>query len=107
MPQPLQPGHPGQPPQFVRTDGTRFLDGHGQPIRFTGVCVGGWLNMENFITGYAANETLMREKVAAVIGEDRATRFFDRLLTAQASWENLPIVSADPAFDPYGIARLW
>jgi PIN domain nuclease of toxin-antitoxin system len=32
---------------------------------------------------------------------------FDRLLVAQAQLENLPLVSADPAFDPYGINRLW
>jgi aryl-phospho-beta-D-glucosidase BglC (GH1 family) len=72
----------GRPPGFVRTEGTGFLDGWGRPIRFTGVCVGGWLNMENFITGYAANETLMRNRVAAVLGEDRAGRFFERLLNA-------------------------
>ena len=32
---------------------------------------------------------------------------FDRLLAAQAQVENVPIVSGDPAFDPYGIQRLW
>jgi aryl-phospho-beta-D-glucosidase BglC (GH1 family) len=71
-----------QPPGFVHTRGTQFIDGYGEPIRFTGVCVGGWLNMENFITGYAANETLMRDRVTNVLGTERAGRFFDRLLTA-------------------------
>jgi PIN domain nuclease of toxin-antitoxin system len=32
---------------------------------------------------------------------------FDRLLVAQALIEHLPIVSADPALDPYGVTRLW
>ena len=32
---------------------------------------------------------------------------FDRLLIAQASIEELPIVSIDNQFDPYGIKRLW
>jgi len=32
---------------------------------------------------------------------------FDRLLIAQSQLEGLPIVSADPAFDPYGVTRLW
>lgn len=32
---------------------------------------------------------------------------FDRLLTAQAFIEGIPIISADPAFDPYGVTRLW
>jgi PIN domain nuclease of toxin-antitoxin system len=32
---------------------------------------------------------------------------FDRLLIAQAMAEGIPLVSADAAFDPYGITRLW
>lgn len=32
---------------------------------------------------------------------------FDRLLVAQAMVEQMPIVSADPAFDAYPIRRLW
>lgn len=32
---------------------------------------------------------------------------FDRMLVAQALVEQIPIVSADPAFDAYPITRLW
>lgn len=32
---------------------------------------------------------------------------FDRLLVAQAVCERATIVSADPVFDGYGIARVW
>ena len=32
---------------------------------------------------------------------------FDRLLVAQALEEGLSLVSADPAFDAYGVARIW
>jgi PIN domain nuclease of toxin-antitoxin system len=32
---------------------------------------------------------------------------FDRLLVAQALTEGIPIISADPAFDPYGVQRIW
>jgi PIN domain nuclease of toxin-antitoxin system len=32
---------------------------------------------------------------------------FDRLLVAQALSESIPIVSADPQLDPYGVTRLW
>lgn len=32
---------------------------------------------------------------------------FDRLLVAQALVEQLPLISADAALDPYGVARLW
>ncbi len=32
---------------------------------------------------------------------------FDRLLIAQATLESIPIVSIDPHFDSYSVARLW
>ena len=32
---------------------------------------------------------------------------FDRLLIAQALVDGIPIVSADVAFDPYGVIRIW
>ncbi len=32
---------------------------------------------------------------------------FDRMLAAQAMVDGIPIVSADPAFDPYGVKRVW
>jgi PIN domain nuclease of toxin-antitoxin system len=32
---------------------------------------------------------------------------FDRLIAAQSQIEDLPIVSADPVFDAYGVQRLW
>lgn len=32
---------------------------------------------------------------------------FDRMLASQALVENLPLISIDPAFDHYGVDRLW
>lgn len=32
---------------------------------------------------------------------------FDRLLVAQALVENVPLVSGDAQFDPYGVTRIW
>src|SRR4051794_13063591 len=66
---------------LIRTSGSSFLGPDGQPLLLRGVCLGGWLNMENFITGYSANESLMRAEVAKVLGQDRADAFFERLLT--------------------------
>jgi endoglucanase len=65
----------------LRTAGSDFVDGSGSVVRLRGVGLGGWLNMENFITGYSANESLMRSTVRAVLGEESAELFFDRLLT--------------------------
>ncbi|MFG1706290.1 glycoside hydrolase family 5 protein [Nonomuraea sp. M3C6] len=67
---------------FLRTAGRRFVDETDTAVRLRGVAVGGWLNMENFITGYSGNESLMRSTVRAVLGDDRYELFFERLLTA-------------------------
>ena len=32
---------------------------------------------------------------------------FDRLIVAQALVEGIPVVGRDPAFDPYGVQRIW
>jgi aryl-phospho-beta-D-glucosidase BglC (GH1 family) len=67
---------------FLCTNGSRVIDGRGTTVVLRGVGLGGWLNMENFITGYPATETLMREAVGGVLGAERAALFFDRLLSA-------------------------
>src|SRR3954469_18566342 len=66
----------------IRTSGSSFVGPDGEPLLLRGVCLGGWLNMENFITGYAANETLMRRELGRVLGDERAGRFFEGLLTS-------------------------
>jgi PIN domain nuclease of toxin-antitoxin system len=32
---------------------------------------------------------------------------FDRLIAAQALVEDLPVIGVDPAFDSYGVERIW
>jgi endoglucanase len=66
----------------MRVRGTDVLDLHGNAVRMQGVCIGGWLTMENFITGYAANESMMRAAVRRVLGPERYELFFERLLTS-------------------------
>jgi endoglucanase len=64
----------------LQVQGDAVVDAEGARVPLRGVGLGGWMNMENFITGYPANESAMREAVASVLGRDRAERFFDRLL---------------------------
>jgi endoglucanase len=64
---------------FLRTEGARLVGEDGTPVRLAGVGLGGWMNMENFITGYPANEAMMRAAVTKVLGAD-AEIFFERLL---------------------------
>jgi endoglucanase len=65
----------------LRIKGTRITKADGQAVRLRGVGLGGWLNMENFITGYSANESLMRATVRDVLGPAASELFFERLLS--------------------------
>ena len=58
----------------------QIVDSLGQPVYLRGVCVGGWMNMENFINGYPGSEHGIREALAHEIGEGKAQIFFDRWL---------------------------
>jgi aryl-phospho-beta-D-glucosidase BglC (GH1 family) len=67
---------------FIHTAGSRILGPDGQPMRLRGVNLGGMLNMEHFVTGFVATETLMRKSLLEVLGESRYNLFFDCLLEA-------------------------
>jgi endoglucanase len=60
--------------------GSRIVDGEGNPVVLRGFGLGGWMNMENFITGYPANEEAQREAVREALGEEKYELFFDRFL---------------------------
>src|SRR5919202_1940690 len=64
----------------LTTRGSQLVDGEGRPVTLRGFGLGGWMNMENFITGYPANEEAQREAVREVLGEEKYELFFDRFL---------------------------
>jgi endoglucanase len=64
----------------LQTKGGQIVDGAGRPIRLRGVCIGGWMNMENFINGYPGSEHGLRANMIEVLGESKAHFFFERLL---------------------------
>jgi endoglucanase len=64
---------------ILRVDGTRIV-ADGVPIRLRGFGLGGWMNMENFITGYAGAESQQRRALRRVLGDEGYERFFARFL---------------------------
>jgi endoglucanase len=66
---------------WLRVAGDRLVDEAGTPVTLTGFGLGGWLNMENFITGFPATEALHRAALRDALGEEGYRAFFDRFLT--------------------------
>jgi len=52
----------------------------GREIRLGGTNIGGWMNLEDFINGYAGTDQSIRHAMKETIGEAKATFFFDRML---------------------------
>jgi endoglucanase len=66
--------------QLLSIRGRGLVNQAGETVVLRGFGLGGWMNMENFITGYPANEEAMREALHSVFGPERYERFFDRFL---------------------------
>lgn len=65
---------------ILQTRGNQIVDASGQPVYLRGACVGGWMNMEEFINGYPGSESGIRQAVADVLGAELGQRFFDQML---------------------------
>ena len=69
-----------------------ITNGKGNPVRLRGTCVGGWMNMENFINGYPGTEHGIRAAMSAVLGAGKAQFFFDRLLDYFLAEEDIAFI---------------
>ncbi len=58
----------------------QIVDSQGHPVSLRGVCLGGWMNLENFINGYPGSEYGLRAVMAETLGPNKSQFFFDRLL---------------------------
>ncbi len=65
---------------LLQTSGTEITTRSGRPVALRGVGLGGWMNMENFITGYPSTESLHRKALLKALGEEGYRRYFDRFL---------------------------
>ena len=68
------------PPAFLKTHLNTIHNQAGEHVTLKGVGLGGWMNMENFITGFPANEEAFRRVVTRSLGDEKANYLFDRYL---------------------------
>ncbi|KAJ7643872.1 glycoside hydrolase [Roridomyces roridus] len=64
----------------LKVSGTKIVDEDGKEVILRGAGLGGWMNMENFITGYPGCEFQIREALADAIGQEKSDFFFDKFL---------------------------
>ncbi|KAJ7069552.1 glycoside hydrolase [Mycena amicta] len=64
----------------LKVSGTKIVDEEGKEVILRGAGLGGWMNMENFISGYPGCEYQIREALSATIGQEKSEFFFDKFL---------------------------
>ena len=62
---------------WIRVDGDRIVDENGTTVILSGVGLGGWMNLENFITGYPGTEQGIRRQLRAAMGDESYNAFFE------------------------------
>jgi len=72
----------------------QIVDGHGEVFRLRGTCIGGWMNMENFINGYPGDEHGLRTTMAEIIEPGKAQFFFDRWLDYFLAEEDIAFIKS-------------
>ncbi|EPS45290.1 hypothetical protein H072_719 [Dactylellina haptotyla CBS 200.50] len=65
---------------ILKVQGTTIVDKNGKKVLLRGAGIGGWMNMENFISGYPGREYQIREALAQAIGQEKSDFFFDKFL---------------------------
>ncbi|KAK7045939.1 Endo-1,4-beta-xylanase 5 [Paramarasmius palmivorus] len=65
---------------LLKVSGTKLVDENGKEVILRGAGLGGWMNMENFISGYPGCEFQIREVLTETIGQEKADFFFDKFL---------------------------
>jgi aryl-phospho-beta-D-glucosidase BglC (GH1 family) len=65
---------------ILRTQGSKVVGEDGKSVILRGAALGGWMNMENFITGYPGHESEHRVAMKKVLGQENYEFFFDKWL---------------------------
>lgn len=68
--------------QWICVEGAKLVNEAGNPVRLAGAGLGGWMNMENFITGYPGNEEAIRRVMLDRMGQESYDAFFDEFYDA-------------------------
>jgi aryl-phospho-beta-D-glucosidase BglC (GH1 family) len=65
---------------FLKANQSHIQNQDGEDVTLHGVGLGGWMNMENYITGFPANENAFRQVVYRALGKEKADYLFERYL---------------------------
>ena len=62
--------------QPLHVENKKIVDSAGNPVYLRGICIGSWLNKENFLTGFLGTDLVMTRTMYQELGKERADAFF-------------------------------
>ncbi|KDQ58101.1 glycoside hydrolase family 5 protein [Jaapia argillacea MUCL 33604] len=65
---------------LLKVSGDKIVDEEGKEVVLRGAGLGGWMTMENFISGFPGCEFQVRDALAEVLGPQKSEFFFDKFL---------------------------
>lgn len=76
----------------LSVNGRHIVGQSGRRVLLRGTCIGGWMNLENFILGFPGSEEALRCRMTEAHGERTAAFFFDRLLDYVFAEEDIDFI---------------
>ena len=65
--------------EFLSTKGRNIVNESGEVVYLRGTCIGGWMNLEDFINGYPGTANTLKRQMKQAIGEELTTFYFNRM----------------------------
>ncbi|MFR3753778.1 MAG: hypothetical protein ACLTW9_18505 [Enterocloster sp.] len=65
---------------FLQVKNGKIVDQSGTEVYLRGTCVGGWMNMEDFINGYPGTESGMKREFSKSNGGRKGGIVFEKIL---------------------------
>lgn len=66
--------------ELLQVKNEKIVTRSGMLVWLRGTCVGGWMNMEDFINGVPGTESSLRKHMVSVLGEENGKLFFDQMM---------------------------
>lgn len=78
---------------FLKVSKEKIVNQTDTPVTLRGVCVGGFMNLEDFINGYSGTESNLRGNLTKVLGDKLSDYFFEQMADQFFNEEDIAFLS--------------
>jgi len=78
---------------LLQTKGNKIVDSTGKTVYLRGTCIGGWMNLEDFINAYPGAESTIRKRIKEVLGASKGEYFFSKMIDNFLTEEDVKFIA--------------